>query len=123
MPAPASPESPRQCPRIREGAFSLYDPVNYPRGPYVIAKDGEMVARSRATCSRRHDVLWTDVHVDGLAVESHMLPILQPGDWLFFDVMGAYSVSITTGFNRFRHPPVVWTNTEAAALAGLDSVA
>ncbi|KNE68459.1 hypothetical protein AMAG_12637 [Allomyces macrogynus ATCC 38327] len=125
MHAPTSPNVlPRQHLRICDGAFSLFGPGNHPRGPYVLVKDGEMVADPERF-STQGQLFPTTCYgptcapID-LVVESYMLPNMQPGDWLLFDVMGAYSVSMTTGFNGFRHTPVVWTNTEAAVPARTD---
>ncbi|KAJ3369381.1 Mitochondrial 2-oxoadipate and 2-oxoglutarate transporter [Allomyces arbusculus] len=127
MHAPTSPNAlPRQHLRLCEGAFTLFGPGNHPRGPYVIVKDGEVV-EDLEKFSTQGQLFPTTCFgptcapIDVVA-DSCMLPDLQPGDWLLFDVMGAYSVSMTTGFNGFRHAPVVWTNTEAAVLTGTNRI-
>ncbi|KNE70258.1 hypothetical protein AMAG_14409 [Allomyces macrogynus ATCC 38327] len=42
QPTPDAP--PHQHLRLHEGAFSLFERGSYPRGPYVIVKDGEIMA-------------------------------------------------------------------------------
>ncbi|XP_041379578.1 ornithine decarboxylase-like, partial [Gigantopelta aegis] len=39
-----------------------------------------------------------------LIVEDYRLPELHVGDWLFFENMGAYSMSLSTCFNGMPHP-------------------
>jgi ornithine decarboxylase len=44
---------------------------------------------------------------------SSRLPVLEIGDWLYFDAMGAYTVAAASTFNGFRCCTVIWTNSEA----------
>ncbi|KAI9141998.1 pyridoxal-dependent decarboxylase [Paraphysoderma sedebokerense] len=45
------------------------------------------------------------------------LPELNVGDWLYFDNMGAYTVSASSAFNGFNKCQVIWTNTESKKLS------
>ncbi|KAK4509565.1 uncharacterized protein ATC70_007918 [Mucor velutinosus] len=43
--------------------------------------------------------------------KSTRLPKLEPGDWLYFDNMGAYTICAASQFNGFRKSEVLYTNT------------
>jgi ornithine decarboxylase len=42
------------------------------------------------------------------------LPELNPGDWLYFEDMGAYTICAASQFNGFRRSHVFYTTTEPA---------
>ncbi|CAG8565491.1 9828_t:CDS:2 [Ambispora gerdemannii] len=44
------------------------------------------------------------------------LPELLPGDWLYFQNMGAYTICAASQFNGFRKSNVTYTTTEASVL-------
>jgi ornithine decarboxylase len=39
------------------------------------------------------------------------LPEMQPGDWMYFENMGAYTMAAGSQFNGFRKPTIIYTNT------------
>lgn len=41
------------------------------------------------------------------------LPLLETGDWLYFENMGAYTITAASQFNGFRKSEVVYTTTES----------
>lgn len=43
--------------------------------------------------------------------KSTILPIMEPGDWLYYENMGAYTICAASQFNGFRKSEVVYTNT------------
>ncbi|KAF1796816.1 pyridoxal-dependent decarboxylase [Mucor lusitanicus] len=43
--------------------------------------------------------------------KSARLPKLEPGDWLYFENMGAYTICAASQFNGFRKSEVLYTNT------------
>ncbi|KAI8087831.1 pyridoxal-dependent decarboxylase [Gilbertella persicaria] len=43
--------------------------------------------------------------------KSTRLPTLEPGDWLYFENMGAYTICAASQFNGFRKSEVIYTNT------------
>lgn len=43
--------------------------------------------------------------------KSTLLPMLEPGDWLYYENMGAYTICAASQFNGFRKSEVVYTNT------------
>ncbi|KAI7895727.1 ornithine decarboxylase [Mucor mucedo] len=43
--------------------------------------------------------------------KSTRLPKLEPGDWLYYENMGAYTVCAASQFNGFKKSEVVYTNT------------
>ncbi|CAO3608830.1 unnamed protein product [Mucor fragilis] len=43
--------------------------------------------------------------------KSTRLPKLEPGDWLYFENMGAYTICAASQFNGFRKSEVLYTNT------------
>jgi ornithine decarboxylase len=40
------------------------------------------------------------------------LPELLPGDWLYFEDMGAYTIAAATKFNGFKKSKVIYTTTD-----------
>ena len=49
---------------------------------------------------------------------SAQLPELAIGDWLYFEEMGAYTLSAASRFNGFDLAKVYYTNTEQMELEG-----
>ncbi|CAG8627553.1 279_t:CDS:2 [Ambispora leptoticha] len=47
------------------------------------------------------------------------LPELSPGDWLYFQEMGAYTICAASQFNGFRKSNVIYTTTEPSVLRTL----
>jgi ornithine decarboxylase len=43
--------------------------------------------------------------------KSTRLPKLEPGDWLYYENMGAYTICAASQFNGFKKSEVVYTNT------------
>jgi len=48
------------------------------------------------------------------------LPELDQGDWLYFDNMGAYTVSASSSFNGFLRPKTYYYITESNRCALLN---
>ncbi|KAI8148182.1 pyridoxal-dependent decarboxylase [Fennellomyces sp. T-0311] len=48
--------------------------------------------------------------IDCLAKETR-LPLLEDGDWLFWENMGAYSICAASQFNGFKQSDIIYTNT------------
>ena len=48
--------------------------------------------------------------IDCLARETR-LPLLEDGDWLFWENMGAYSICAASQFNGFKQSDIIYTNT------------
>lgn len=48
--------------------------------------------------------------IDCLAKETK-LPLLEDGDWLYWENMGAYTICAASQFNGFRKSEVLYTNT------------
>ncbi|KAI9366199.1 ornithine decarboxylase [Pilaira anomala] len=80
--------------------------------PKVLMKDdqfmfGQDVAQPEFECS-----VWgpTCDSIDCLN-KSTQLPKLEPGDWLYYENMGAYTICAASQFNGFKKSEVVYTNT------------
>ncbi|KAG1404489.1 hypothetical protein G6F60_004294 [Rhizopus arrhizus] len=43
--------------------------------------------------------------------KSTMLPMLEAGDWIYYENMGAYTICAASQFNGFRKSDVIYTNT------------
>lgn len=43
--------------------------------------------------------------------KSTQLPLLEEGDWLYWENMGAYTISAASQFNGFNISKVIYTNT------------
>ncbi|KAG2225069.1 hypothetical protein INT45_003269 [Circinella minor] len=48
--------------------------------------------------------------IDCLAKEAN-LPVLNDGDWIYWENMGAYTICAASKFNGFKQPEVIYTNT------------
>lgn len=68
---------------------------------------GEKVDEAHFGCS-----VWgpTCDSIDCLAKEIR-LPLLEDGDWLYWENMGAYTICAASQFNGFKRSEVLYTNT------------
>jgi ornithine decarboxylase len=51
--------------------------------------------------------------LDCIAPSFQLPAVLEVGDWLYFDDMGAYTICAATRFNGFRASKVFYVNSEA----------
>jgi ornithine decarboxylase len=49
-------------------------------------------------------------------IKNGSLPELFLGDWLYFEDMGAYTISAATKFNGFKRTQVIYTTTDPHVL-------
>lgn len=61
---------------------------------------------------RYRSVIWgpTCDSIDKI-IDNHMIPELHVGDWLLIDNAGAYSISLSTGFNGFERAHIYFVVT------------
>ncbi|KAF9927150.1 hypothetical protein FBU30_003465 [Linnemannia zychae] len=51
-----------------------------------------------------------------LIASKAVLPLMETGDWLYFENMGAYTITAASQFNGFRRSEVLYTTTEEEVL-------
>jgi ornithine decarboxylase len=100
---------------LNDGVYGAFSSITFKRhfsGPAILFKDskffiGEQVEEEGYECS-----IWgpTCDSKDCL-YKSIKLPLLEPGDWLYFENMGAYTSCISCPFNGFEKAKVFYTNT------------
>merc|ERR1712232_394953 len=44
-------------------------------------------------------------------IKDYDLPELNPGDWLYFENMGAYTIAAASNFNGMASPSLMYINT------------
>jgi ornithine decarboxylase len=80
--------------------------------PKVLMKNDEYVFGQDIREAHFESSVWgpTCDSIDCLN-KSTLLPMLEPGDWLYYENMGAYTICAASQFNGFRKSEVVYTNT------------
>ncbi|XP_053685861.1 ornithine decarboxylase 1-like, partial [Sabethes cyaneus] len=90
---------------LNDGVFGSFDWLNPRQTPPVIIPGNKQLVRSQI--DRFSSTLWgptcdsTDIICSGMMLEE-----LQIGDFLVFDDMGAYGMTLATNFNGFAKPRV-----------------
>lgn len=100
---------------INDGMYGSFNCILFDHQivhPKVLVKDenfvyGQQLQEEHFECS-----VWgpTCDSIDCLN-KSTQLPILEAGDWLYYENMGAYTICAASQFNGFRKSQVYYTNT------------
>lgn len=80
--------------------------------PKVLVKDNNFVYGQQLQEPHYESSVWgpTCDSIDCLN-KSAQLPVLEAGDWLYYENMGAYTICAASQFNGFRKSEVLYTNT------------
>ncbi|CAO3676816.1 unnamed protein product [Rhizopus stolonifer] len=80
--------------------------------PKVLVKDKNFVYGQQLQEPHYESSVWgpTCDSIDCLN-KSTQLPVLEAGDWLYYENMGAYTICAASQFNGFRKSEVLYTNT------------
>ncbi|ORZ20079.1 pyridoxal-dependent decarboxylase [Lobosporangium transversale] len=87
--------------------------------PRVLLRNGEFAYRDKQllllgdAIPHGYASVWgpTCDSIDCITSKAY-LPLLEAGDWLYFDNMGAYTITAASQFNGFKKSKVLYTTTE-----------
>ena len=102
---------------VNDGVYGSFNCILFDHAtvtPKVLARDGEYLFGKPLEGERVFKCsLWgpTCDSMDCLTKEG-MLPLMDVGDWLYFDSMGAYTMCAASTFNGFKKSTILYTNTE-----------
>ena len=97
---------------VDQGIYSAFNCVLYDHKapfPRAVYTKGKFLEYSNLMENTYHSVIWGPT-CDGsdCVFQDIRLPELDVGDWIVFDNIGAYSLSITSTFNGFSPISVCW---------------
>ncbi|KAG1470410.1 hypothetical protein G6F56_002702 [Rhizopus delemar] len=100
---------------ISEGIYGSFNCILFDQPidqPKVLVKDEEFILGQQLSDEHFDSSVWgpTCDPIDCLN-KSVQLPILEPGDWLCYENMGAYSIRTASQFNEFKKLKIFYTNT------------
>ncbi|ORX52269.1 ornithine decarboxylase [Piromyces finnis] len=102
---------------INDGIYGSFNSImfdhQHPR-PKPLCKNGQFLFDNGETRETEFNCsVWgpTCDSLDCLS-KNTLLPELDVGDWLYFDEMGAYTISAASEFNGFKKSKILYTNTE-----------
>ncbi|KAH7034457.1 ornithine decarboxylase [Linnemannia elongata] len=105
---------------VNDGVYGSFSGIYYDNlicDPHALLLDNQFVYNKLAamdTCSGNHVTsVWgpTMDSADCLKREA-ALPLMNTGDWIYFDNMGAYTVAAASHFHGFMKSEVLYTTTE-----------
>ncbi|KAI8594757.1 pyridoxal-dependent decarboxylase [Dissophora ornata] len=110
---------------INDGMYGSFNCIMFDHQicePQVLLRDGEFAYRGGSQSSARRLIqepvrglasVWgpTCDSIDCIAAKA-CLPLMETGDWLYFENMGAYTITAASQFNGFRKSEVLYTTTE-----------
>jgi ornithine decarboxylase len=103
---------------VNDGVYGSFNCILFDHAvvtPKVLARDGEFLYGTPTMTSEKlfRCSLWgpTCDSMDCLTKEG-VLPLMDVGDWLYFDSMGAYTMCAASTFNGFKKSSILYTNTE-----------
>ncbi|KAF8980976.1 hypothetical protein BGZ46_003396 [Entomortierella lignicola] len=110
-------ESPSHMYYINDGMYGSFNCIMFDHQvcePKVLLRDGGFAYQdSLVELPRGYASVWgpTCDSIDCISSKSH-LPLMESGDWLYFDNMGAYTITAASQFNGFRKSEILYTTTE-----------
>jgi len=103
---------------VNDGVYGSFNCVMFDHQvvhPYVLYRNGMWVYGSDMDAILSHCTVWgpTCDSIDLVvpATQECRLPVLDVGDWIAFDHMGAYTMCAASEFNGFKKSRVVYTDT------------
>ncbi|KAF9128272.1 hypothetical protein BGW39_005216 [Mortierella sp. 14UC] len=88
-------------------------------GDYAYGRDLSLIPTATGPGSDELSVasVWgpTCDSIDLIAAKA-VLPLMETGDWLYFENMGAYTITAASQFNGFRRSEILYTTTEEEVL-------
>lgn len=103
---------------INDGMYGSFNCIMFDHQicePKVLLKDGVFSYKSE---NKEEPLAYASVwgptcdSIDCISAKA-ALPLMETGDWLYFDNMGAYTITAASQFNGFRKSEVLYTTTES----------
>ena len=101
---------------INDGMYGSFNCIMFDHQvcePQVLLKDGGFAYKTAVNEPHGFASVWgpTCDSIDCISSKSS-LPLLETGDWLYFENMGAYTITAASQFNGFRKSGIMYTTTE-----------
>ncbi|KAG0218676.1 hypothetical protein BGX33_006431 [Mortierella sp. NVP41] len=113
---------------INDGMYGSFNCIMFDHQicePKVLLRDGVWAYDTSAGSVHHHEddddfgvaSVWgpTCDSIDLIASKA-VLPLMETGDWLYFENMGAYTITAASQFNGFRKSEILYTTTEQDVL-------
>lgn len=105
---------------INDGLYGAFNCILYDHQhvtPKILMKGGSFLFGKTLDEPKYNCVIWgpTCDSIDCIT-KNGSLPELLPGDWLYFENMGAYTIAAATKFNGFNRTQVIYTTTDPYVL-------
>ncbi|KAG2204227.1 hypothetical protein INT46_008842 [Mucor plumbeus] len=113
--SPVTTTNPEYMYYVNDGMYGSFNCIIFDHQvvhPKVLMKDELFVFGQDLPEAQYESSVWgpTCDSIDCLN-KSVRLPKLEPGDWLYYENMGAYTICAASQFNGFRKSEVLYTNT------------
>ncbi|KAI9276595.1 pyridoxal-dependent decarboxylase [Sporodiniella umbellata] len=100
---------------ISDGIYDSFNCIMFDQPlaqPKVLMKDEKFFGEQQLVGNSFDSSIWgpTSDPLDCLN-KSVKLPLLGPGDWIYYENMGAYTIRTASQFNGFKKPQIFFTNT------------
>ncbi|KAG0054403.1 hypothetical protein BGZ83_011303 [Gryganskiella cystojenkinii] len=112
-----SQEHPAHMYYINDGMYGSFNCIMFDHQicePKVLLKEGGFAYKT-TLIDEPHGIasVWgpTCDSIDCISAKAS-LPLMEAGDWLYFDNMGAYTITAASQFNGFRKSEILYTTTE-----------
>ncbi|KAG0316758.1 hypothetical protein BGZ99_006693 [Dissophora globulifera] len=111
-------DSPAHMYYINDGMYGSFNCIMFDHQvcePKVLLKDGAFTFQQPLVQEPHgYASVWgpTCDSIDCISAKSS-LPLMESGDWLYFDNMGAYTITAASQFNGFSKSEILYTTTEA----------
>ncbi|KAF8935094.1 hypothetical protein BGZ58_005255 [Dissophora ornata] len=115
--SPELSQSPSHMYYINDGMYGSFNCIMFDHQvcePKVLLKDGAFAYQQPLVqVPHGYASVWgpTCDSIDCISAKSR-LPLMESGDWLYFDNMGAYTITAASQFNGFRKSEILYTTTE-----------
>ncbi|KAF9395826.1 hypothetical protein CPC16_006699 [Podila verticillata] len=101
---------------INDGMYGSFNCIMFDHQvcePQVLLKDGEFAYKQVMDEERGVASVWgpTCDSIDCISTKAR-LPLMETGDWMYFENMGAYTITAASQFNGFRRSEVLYTTTD-----------
>ncbi|KAF9112314.1 hypothetical protein BGX27_003633 [Mortierella sp. AM989] len=109
-------EAPSHMYYINDGMYGSFNCIMFDHqvcDPHVLLRDGEFTYQQQLMDRRSYASVWgpTCDSIDCITSKAS-LPLMESGDWLYFENMGAYTITAASQFNGFRKSEILYTTTE-----------
>ncbi|KAF9996394.1 hypothetical protein BGZ80_006605 [Entomortierella chlamydospora] len=109
-------ENPSHMYYINDGMYGSFNCIMFDHQvcePHVLLRDGEFAYQQELMDRRSLASVWgpTCDSIDCITSKAS-LPLMESGDWLYFENMGAYTITAASQFNGFKKSEILYTTTE-----------